>query len=137
MRKIIHISHIVFLIPAFVLLGCNALQRNSNTTLLAASEAQTDSSTRPPGTSGGNPAMVQKIFEARCTSCHSPTTTAQGGIDFITDLSKLLAQGYVISGKPGPSAVFKSACGTSKTCTSPRISDEEIAVISDWILSLK
>ena len=123
------------LIAALVVSGCARVETQkapANSSLQGGMRFAAAAPVAPPaGTTGRNPALVSRILEARCASCHGPGTHAYAGIDYISDLSQLIARGKVIPGDPIGSDVFQMACG--KGPCGPAIPRSELRAIYNWI----
>lgn len=82
---------------------------------------------------------VQTLFEAECAQCHGEGGPKLGGIDYITDLAALVANGKVARYDLDASRVYARV--TSADAPMPPLSekgplaDEDIDLIRRWILA--
>jgi len=78
---------------------------------------------------------VQATLKTHCYRCHGQDGSVEGGMNYGTDLAKLVARKKVIPGDPAGSRLFKRI--DEGTMPPPgeksRPSSEEIAVMKQWI----
>lgn len=92
-----------------------------------------------PALAGDDPkqlaAQAQSILKIHCYRCHGQDGAIEGGMNYGTDLSKLVARKKVIPGDPAGSRLFKRI--EDGTMPPPgeksRPSEEEITSIKKWI----
>src|SRR5580704_14600202 len=78
---------------------------------------------------------TQSILKAHCYRCHGQDGAIEGGMNYGTDLAKLVARKKIIPGNPSGSRLFKRI--EEGTMPPPaeksRPNREEIAAIKQWI----
>ena len=111
-----------------------------------------DGTTTPGGTTGADPAALaagaKAVLEMRCASCHSPAN-AQGAVNYITDLQKLIDKKKVKRGteddrkkskiltrvfdadSPMPPLVDDQ----NNNAPIERLSQEDIKALQDWVMA--
>lgn len=79
--------------------------------------------------------QARAVFKTHCYRCHGENGAIEGGLNYIADLSKLVARKKVVPGKPDASRLFKRMDeGTMPPPEEkPRPSPDEIAIIRKWI----
>jgi WD40 repeat protein/mono/diheme cytochrome c family protein len=80
-------------------------------------------------------AKVRAVFQASCYRCHGQNGAIEGGVNYIGDLSKLVARKKVIPGNADGSRLFKRLDeGTMPPPEeNPRPSPADIALVKKWI----
>ncbi len=80
-------------------------------------------------------AEAQTVIKAHCYRCHGQDGAIEGGLNYVTDLGKLVARKKVIPGNPATSRLFKRIDdGTMPPPEEkPRLSEGEIAIVKRWI----
>ena len=80
-------------------------------------------------------AKVQAVFKAHCYRCHGQNGAIEGGLNYIADLSKLVARKKVLPGNADGSRLFKRIDeGTMPPPEeNPRPSPADIALVKKWI----
>jgi hypothetical protein len=85
------------------------------------------------------PQVAQAILTKYCAECHS-ASSAEGGIDYASDLGKLVSSKKVVPGKPDESRVLKRMLEADEEArmpppyaTHPTLIADEIDVVSRWI----
>jgi len=78
---------------------------------------------------------VQTILRTQCYRCHGQDGIVEGGVNYITDLSKLVARKKVVPGKPEESRLWlRMEDGTMPPPEEhPRPSAQDLEVIRRWI----
>ena len=78
---------------------------------------------------------VQAVFKANCYRCHGQNGAIEGGVNYIGDLSKLVARKKIIPGNAEGSRLFKRLDeGTMPPPEeTPRPSPADVALIKKWI----
>lgn len=78
---------------------------------------------------------AQAVFKAYCYRCHGENGAVEGGLNYVADLSKLVARKKVVPGNPDGSRLFKRLDeGTMPPPDEkPRPSPAEIAAVRKWI----
>ncbi|HET6571998.1 MAG TPA: c-type cytochrome domain-containing protein [Fimbriiglobus sp.] len=78
---------------------------------------------------------ARRIFEANCHRCHGRDGAVEGGLNYVTDLGKLVARKKVVPGKPDGSRLFRRLDDGSMPPEgeNPRPSADDVAVIRKWI----
>lgn len=79
--------------------------------------------------------QVEAILETNCAGCHGPGSTGQGGMDYITSLTALIAKKKVIPGDPEGSSLF-TRMNTQQmppAGVQPRPTTDQIEVVRQWI----
>lgn len=79
---------------------------------------------------------VQAILKTHCYRCHGQDGVVEGGVNYITDLGKLVARKKVVAGKLEESRLWRRLeDGTMPPPEEqPRPSSEELAVVRQWIM---
>ncbi len=80
-------------------------------------------------------AQAQAVFKAHCYRCHGQDGAVEGGMNYITDLGKLVARKKVVPGDPAASRLFKRIDDGSMPPPGEkeRLSEGEIAIVKRWI----
>ncbi|MEZ6140173.1 MAG: WD40 repeat domain-containing protein [Zavarzinella sp.] len=80
-------------------------------------------------------AQAQAVLKKHCYRCHGLEGVAEGGFNYVMDISRLVQRGKVISGKPHDSPLFKRiANGTMPPSdTKDVLSAEEKSLVEEWI----
>src|ERR1700676_905618 len=75
------------------------------------------------------------VLNANCHRCHGQDGTAEGGMNFILDPTKLVARKKIVPGQADQSPLFKrlSTGKMPPTGEQPRPSEADIALIKQWI----
>lgn len=82
-------------------------------------------------------AKARRVLRVNCYRCHGQDGAIEGGMNYVSDLSKLVARKKVIPGAPGKSKIYKRL--TSKTNPMPpeeektRPSPADVDAIRKWI----
>ncbi len=78
---------------------------------------------------------VRRVFEANCHRCHGQDGAVEGGMNYVTDLAKLVARKKVVPGDPDGSRLFRRVDDGSMPPEgeTPRPSAEDVAVLRKWI----
>jgi mono/diheme cytochrome c family protein len=78
---------------------------------------------------------VRRVFEANCHRCHGRDGAVEGGMNYVTDLAKLVARKKVVPGDPDGSRLFRRVDDGSMPPEgeTPRPSAEDVAVLRKWI----
>jgi WD40 repeat protein/mono/diheme cytochrome c family protein len=100
-----------------------------------------DPVTAAPGSPKGRPAdpdlarKARRVFEANCHRCHGQDGAVEGGMNYVTDLGKLVARKKVVPGNPDGSRLFRRVDDGSMPPEgeTPRPSAEDVAVLKKWI----
>lgn len=79
-------------------------------------------------------AQVTNLLTQYCGGCHSAPSSS-GGLDFITDLARLVEEGYVIPGAAADSTLYYRIVSGEMPPTGEGPNEEEITVIRQWINS--
>jgi mono/diheme cytochrome c family protein len=79
--------------------------------------------------------MALDVLKAHCYRCHGAEGNVEGGMNYITDLERLVSRRKVAPGKAEQSPVYKRiAAGTMPPAeVKDRLSDVEKAAIKSWI----
>jgi WD40 repeat protein/mono/diheme cytochrome c family protein len=79
--------------------------------------------------------QAQGVFKTHCYRCHGQDGAVEGGMNYITDLAKLVARKKVVPGDPAASRLFKRIDdGTMPPPgEKPRLSEGEVAIVKRWI----
>jgi mono/diheme cytochrome c family protein len=84
-----------------------------------------------------NPLAVQAraVLDVHCHRCHGENGVAEGGLNYILDLDKLVARKKVVAGKPEESPLLKRIVKGSMPPpeVSKRLSEAEVKAIEKWI----
>ncbi len=77
------------------------------------------------------------VLKAHCYRCHGEAGNVEGGMNFVTDLERLVARKKVIPGKPDESPIWKRvAAGTMPPPDSKaKPSDVDKAALKAWIVA--
>lgn len=80
-------------------------------------------------------AKAQAVLKTHCYRCHGQDGSIEGAMNYVADLSKLVARKKVIPGNPDGSRLFKRVDeGTMPPPDEmPRPTDAEVAVLRKWI----
>ena len=80
-------------------------------------------------------AKVQAVFKTHCYRCHGQNGAIEGGVNYIADLSKLVARKKVLPGNADGSRLYKRLDeGTMPPPDeNPRPGPAEIAIVKKWI----
>ena len=80
---------------------------------------------------------ARQILQTNCYRCHGQDGAVEGGMNYVSDLSKLVSRKKIVPGEPGKSKIYKRL--TSKTNPMPpeeeklRPGSADIDVIRRWI----
>lgn len=79
--------------------------------------------------------QAQAVLKTHCYRCHGQDGTIEGGLNYVTDLGKLVARKKIIPGDPSGSRLFKRIeDGTMPPPDEkPRLTDADIATLKRWI----
>lgn len=79
------------------------------------------------------------VLSTHCERCHGGGEASEGGFDFIADRDRLVSSGYVLPRNPRESPLLQRMLSEDAPMPpegeEPRPSDEEIALVRDWIRS--
>ena len=80
-------------------------------------------------------AKVQAVFKAHCYRCHGQNGAIEGGMNYIGDLSKLVARKKILPGNADGSRLFKRMDEGSMPPPeeAPRPTPAEVALVKKWI----
>ena len=80
-------------------------------------------------------AGARAVFVTHCVRCHGQDGAVEGGVNYVTDLPKLVARKKVVPGDPDGSRLFQRiADGTMPPPDEqPRPSPAEVAAVRKWI----
>jgi WD40 repeat protein/cytochrome c553 len=89
----------------------------------------------PPPDAARLAEQVQTILRTHCYRCHGQDGSVEGGVNYITDLGKLLARKKIVPGKPEESRLWRRLeDGTMPPPEEhPRPSAQDLAIIRRWI----
>lgn len=91
-----------------------------------------------PVAHAGTETDALRVFTDSCGDCHGPDG-GQGGIDFITDLVRIVSNGLVVAGKPEQSLIFQRIVSTDPAVRMPLgggpLNAADVAAIRSWILA--
>ncbi len=79
---------------------------------------------------------AKTLIQSQCARCHSGSQPA-GGVDLSGDLASIAGIKSVVPGRPHSSLLFKLVQDGTMPKGSPKLADEDIATIRDWILSVR
>jgi len=79
---------------------------------------------------------AKTVFQSQCARCHSGATPA-GGVDLSGDLDSIAGVKKIVRGRPHASILFKLVRDGAMPKGAPKLSDDDIATIRDWIMSLR
>jgi len=91
-------------------------------------------SASPPA---GSSALAQKAFavlQTNCAGCHGQGSVASGGIDYILDFQKLIANNLAIPGNAAASPIYVDISGGTMP-PGGKLSASDIQTVFDWIQS--
>jgi WD40 repeat protein/mono/diheme cytochrome c family protein len=79
--------------------------------------------------------QAQAVFKTHCYRCHGQDGAIEGGMNYITDLTKLVGRKKVVPGNPAASRLFKRIDDGSMPPPGEkeRLSEGEIAIVKRWI----
>jgi mono/diheme cytochrome c family protein len=79
--------------------------------------------------------QAKAVFKAHCYRCHGQNGSIEGGVNYIGDLSKLVARKKVLPGDAAASRLYKRMDeGTMPPPEeNPRPSADELAIVKKWI----
>jgi mono/diheme cytochrome c family protein len=79
--------------------------------------------------------QAQAVLKTHCYRCHGQDGTIEGGLNYVTDLGKLVARKKIVPGDPAGSRLFKRIeDGTMPPPDEkPRLTDADIATLKRWI----
>jgi hypothetical protein len=81
--------------------------------------------------------VIQTLLSTHCAKCHGPGAGAKGGIEDITDLERLIADGLILPSKPAESPLFRRISDPSNPMPplseTSRPTPEDIADVQEWI----
>ncbi|MCZ2340873.1 MAG: c-type cytochrome [Bacteroidales bacterium] len=88
-------------------------------------------------TEPGDATAIGKILATHCAACHGANGTVEGGLNYITDLDKLIARRKIIPGNAADSPVFRRIANGSMPPDEEhsRPTDAERAQLKQWITS--
>jgi mono/diheme cytochrome c family protein len=80
-------------------------------------------------------AQARAVLKTHCYRCHGQDGAIEGGMNYVTDLAKLVARRKVVPGDPAASRLFKRMDDDSMPPSGekPRPSAEELAAVRKWI----
>ena len=80
-------------------------------------------------------AKARRVFEANCHRCHGKDGAVEGGLNYVTDLGKLVARKKVVPGDADGSRLFRRVDdGTMPPeGESPRPTAEDVTILKKWI----
>jgi len=78
---------------------------------------------------------ARRVLEANCHRCHGQNGAVEGGLNYVTDLGKLVARKKVVPGDPDGSRLFRRLDDDSMPPEgeSPRPSADDVAILKKWI----
>ncbi len=78
---------------------------------------------------------AQAILKTHCYKCHGEAGAVEGGMNYISDLDRLVSRKRVIPGKAEESPVFKRILNGSMPPpdVTARVSDSDKAILKQWI----
>lgn len=79
---------------------------------------------------------AKTLIQSQCAKCHSGSQPA-GGVDLSGDLASIAGVKSVVAGRPHSSLLFKLVQDGTMPKGSPKLGDEDVATIRDWIMSLR
>jgi Planctomycete cytochrome C len=78
---------------------------------------------------------AQEVFKANCYRCHGADGNIEGGMNYITDLERLVARKKIVPGKPDESPIYKRV--VAGTMPPPEVkqrpSAADKAALKEWI----
>jgi WD40 repeat protein/mono/diheme cytochrome c family protein len=78
---------------------------------------------------------AHNVLQAHCYRCHGAEGNVEGGMNYVTDLDRLVARKKVVAGKPDASPLFKRV--VAGTMPPPdikdRLSESDKAALREWI----
>jgi mono/diheme cytochrome c family protein len=79
--------------------------------------------------------QARRILDTHCHRCHGQDGAVEGGMNYVTDLGKLVARRKVIPGDPGGSRLFRRVEDGSMPPEgeAPRLSAADAATLKKWI----
>ena len=72
------------------------------------------------------------VLQKRCVACHGSQSSGQGGMNYVTDLNQLVAQGMIVPQNSGSSKLFMRIASGSMPPGAP-MPASETQTIKDWI----
>ncbi|MBA4062494.1 MAG: hypothetical protein C0501_02085 [Isosphaera sp.] len=80
-------------------------------------------------------AAAHTVFQAHCYRCHGQDGSVEGGLNFVSDLGKLVARKKVVPGDPAASRLFKRMDDGSMPPPDekPRPTPAELEAVKKWI----
>ncbi len=76
---------------------------------------------------------AKAILEQRCYACHGEAGSADGGINFVLDRSRLVKRKKVVPGKSAESPLFRQVKTGSMPKDAEPLSKDELEVLKTWI----
>jgi hypothetical protein len=78
---------------------------------------------------------VRRVLDANCHRCHGRDGAVEGGMNYVTDLGKLIARKKVVPSDPDGSRLFRRVSDGSMPPEgeSPRPSADDVAILKKWI----
>src|SRR5262245_10676049 len=75
------------------------------------------------------------VLKAHCYRCHGADGNVEGGMNYVTDLERLVARKKVVPGKPDQSPIYKRvAAGTMPPAeANDKLTDSDKAALKAWI----
>src|SRR5436309_14670896 len=80
-------------------------------------------------------AQAHAVLKTHCYRCHGLDGAIEGGMNYITDLGKLVSRKKVVAGDPAASRLFKRIDDGSMPPPGEkeRLSEGEVAIIKRWL----
>jgi mono/diheme cytochrome c family protein len=80
-------------------------------------------------------AKAQQVLKANCYRCHGQDGSIEGSMNYVADLSKLVARKKVVPGDPAASRLFRRVEEGSMPPPGerPRPTPEDVAILKKWI----
>jgi mono/diheme cytochrome c family protein len=74
---------------------------------------------------------ARRVLDANCHRCHGRDGAVEGGMNYVTDLGKLIARKKVVPGDPDGSRLFRRVSDGSMPPEgeSPRPSADDVAIL--------
>jgi WD40 repeat protein/mono/diheme cytochrome c family protein len=78
---------------------------------------------------------AQAVLKTHCYKCHGEAGAVEGGMNYVTDLERLVARKKIVPGKAEESPVFKKIASGSMPPpeVTQRLSEDEKVVLKQWI----
>lgn len=79
--------------------------------------------------------QAQDVLKAHCKRCHSADGKAKGGLDYVTQLDRLVARGKVVPGRASESEIFQRIRDGDMPpkAVKERPTKDELASLEQWI----